>query len=71
MLRVLSDLCDAYAANDRAAIVRLEPQATAIGEALDERGGYHEMLRVFEKLGDRRGSRTLEMHWGGIGDWQG
>jgi HEAT repeat protein len=71
MLRVLRDLCDAYATNDRAAIARLEPQATAIGKALDKRGGYAEMLRVFEKLGDRRGSRTLEMHWGGIGDWQG
>ncbi len=71
MLQVLCDLCDAYAANDQVAITRLVLEATAIGEALNERGGLNEMRRIFAKLGGRPGSRTLEMHWGGIGDWRG
>ncbi len=70
MLQVLSGLCDAYAANDQAAISRLVLEATAIGETLNRRGGLNEMRRIFAKLGDRPGSRTLEMHWGGIGDWR-
>jgi signal recognition particle receptor subunit beta len=70
MLDVLRQLCDAYVVNDRAAITRLEPLATQIGKDLNRRGGLKEMRRVFAQLGGRRGSRTLEMHWGGIGDWQ-
>jgi hypothetical protein len=71
MLDVLRSLCEAYAANDTAEIARLEPLATQIGEELNRRGSLREMQRVFELLGGRRGSRTLEMHWGGIGDWRG
>ena len=70
MLDVLRPLCDAYAANDRLAIARLEPLATQIGKDLNRRGGLSEMRRLFEKLGGRSGSRTLEMHWGGIGNWR-
>jgi len=29
------------------------------------------MRAVFALLRDRRGARTLEMHWGGIGEWRG
>ena len=50
---------------------RLELAATEIGKELDAHGGIAEMRRVFSKLEGRRGSRTLEMHWGGIGSWQG
>ncbi len=70
MLDTLVQLCDAYADNDTAAIARLEPEATHIGEVLDQRGGLREMRRIFELVGDRRGIRTLEMHWGHIGDWR-
>jgi HEAT repeat protein len=70
-LSVLRRLCDAYATNDKAKIAKLEPLARQIGEEADWRGGLKEMRRLFEKLGGRRGSRTLEMHWGGIGDWRG
>jgi hypothetical protein len=69
MIVVLEDLCDAYAANW--GFERLEPAAKEVGKELNEQGGLAEMRRVFSKLGGRRGSRTLEMHWGGIGDWQG
>ena len=71
MLDVPRRLCDAYAADDMQAITQLEPQATQIGEELNHRGGLREMQRVFEMLGNVRGARTLEMHWGGIGDWRG
>ena len=70
ILDTLAQLCAAYAANDTAAIARLEPQATHIGELLDARGGLPEMRRIFELLGDRRSIRTLEMHWNGIGNWR-
>jgi hypothetical protein len=68
---VLRRLCRAYAANDGRAIAKLEPQATAIGKALDRSGGLEAMRRVFERLEGMPGSRTLEMHWNGIGRWQG
>lgn len=71
MLNVLHRLCDAYATDDTQAITQLEPRATKIGEELNQRGGLPEMQRLFEKLGSIRGARTLEMHWGGIGDWRG
>lgn len=71
MVKVLRRLCEAYTRNDRDMVKELEPLATQIGEELNGRGGLQEMLRVFKKLGGRRGSRTLEMHWGGIGDWLG
>lgn len=71
MLNVLRRLCDAYAQDDMQAIAELEPQATQIGEELNQRGGLKEMQRLFEMLGNVRGARTLEMHWGGIGDWRG
>jgi hypothetical protein len=71
MLDVLRRLCNAYAADDMRAINQLEPQATQIGEELNQHGGLQEMQRVFGLVGNVRGARTLEMHWGGIGDWRG
>ncbi len=71
MLEELKKLCDAYTINDTAEIARLEPIATQIGKELDARGGIEEMRRMWYQLGNRRGSRTLDMHWGGIGEWQG
>ena len=71
ILDTLGRLCDAYANNDEYMISKLEPVAREIGKELDREGGIGEMRRIFSMLGDRRGSRTLEMHWGGIGDWWG
>lgn len=71
MVETLSALCDAYIANRQTEIDRLEPLASAIGRVLDRRGGIGEMRRLFRELQGRRGSRTLEMHWNGIGDWRG
>jgi hypothetical protein len=71
MVATLGQLCSAYMSSDRAAIQRLEPKATAIGEESNRRGGIGEMRRVFDLLGSIPGSRTLEMHWNGIGDWRG
>lgn len=70
-LSTLIALCRAYASNDEAAIARLEPMATRIGEDLNRRGGIEEMRRVFSKIPPMQGKRTLEMHWGGIGEWRG
>lgn len=71
MIGVLTQVCQAYAENDRSAISRLEPEATRIGRDLDGRGGIAEMRRIYKRIPDMRGKRTLEMHWGGIGDWLG
>ena len=71
MVDMLVNLCNAYTANDRDAISKLEPQATAIGKQLDARGGIFEMRRVFRMIPQMGGKRTLEMHWGGIGEWRG
>lgn len=71
ILSILRQLCVAYAENDTATIARLEPVATRIGEDLHNRGGLSEMRRVWVQLGNIRGSRTLDMHWHGIGDWRG
>jgi hypothetical protein len=71
MLQILILLCEAYARNDAERINRLEPKATRIGEALDRRGGIEEMRRVFALIPAQPGKRTLEMHWGGIGEWRG
>lgn len=71
VVSVLRRLCAAYIANDRRAVAELEPTARAIGHALNLRGGLDEMRRVFTRLGKIPGSRTLEMHWNGIGDWRG
>jgi HEAT repeat protein len=70
-LITLRDLCDAYMRNDKATVQRLEPEATLIGEALHRNGGITEMRRVFKLLGGMPGSRTLEMHWNGVGEWRG
>lgn len=70
MLWDLRRLCKAYADDDDVAIARLEPKATEIGQELNRIGGMGEMRRVFEKLKGVRGARTLEMHWGGIGEWR-
>ena len=69
--KVLRQLCGAYAQNDRDTIEQLEPKARLIGEELDRRGGLEEMRRMFDQLRGMQGSRTLEMHWNGIGDWRG
>ena len=69
-VEVLSELCVAYMANDRAVIDSLEPRATEIGEELNQRGGLRELQRIFDKLDKRPGSHMLEMHWKGIGEWQ-
>lgn len=71
MLKTLRRLCNAYAQDDAAAISKLEPLATKIGEDLNIVGGIEEMRRIWNKLGNMRGARTLDMHWGGIGDWRG
>lgn len=71
MLKELVKLCEAYDRNDSQAIKDLEPLATRIGEMLNQRGGIEEMRRVFDMLGPIRGARTLDMHWGGIGEWRG
>ena len=71
MVQLLQQLCRAYAANDRAMIVSLEPKATDIGKVLDRRGGIAEMRRIFDLIPVQQGRRTLEMHWGGIGEWRG
>jgi hypothetical protein len=67
----LRTLCTAYAANDLTASKRLEPEATKIGQMLHARGGLVEMRRIFQELHGCPGSRTLEMHWDGIGEWRG
>lgn len=71
ILTILQKLCEAYVTNDRTEIENLEPLATDIGKELNRRGRLEEMVRVFKQLNSIRGSRTLEMLWGGIGDWQG
>ena len=71
MLNTLRRLCNAYAQDDTSAISKLEPLATEIGKDLNIVGGIEEMRRIWNKLGNMRGSRTLDMHWVGIGDWRG
>jgi HEAT repeat protein len=71
MLDILIQLCDAYVSSNAAEISKLEPLAAQIGKTLHARGGLNEMRRLYEQLGERKGSRTLEMHWNGIGDWRG
>ena len=71
MVESLASPCRANADDAREVIDALEPLATAIGRRLNERGGIREMRRVFAMLDDERGTRTLDMHWGGIGDWRG
>jgi hypothetical protein len=71
MFTVLRNLCDAYTESDWRTIESLEIIATDIGEELNRRGGKTEMLRLFKMLQGRRGARTLEMHWNGIGHWRG
>jgi len=70
-LSILKQLCGAYTRNDFAQIQRLEPLATEIGRELDRQGGITEMRRVYSSLGGIPGTRTLDMHWDGIGDWRG
>jgi hypothetical protein len=74
LLAVLRDLCSVYvsaSSADDPEVKRLEPIATAIGERLNDSGGIKEMRRMFNAVGDVRGSRTLDMHWSGIGEWRG
>ena len=71
VINTLRQLCDAYMRNDKLAVEKLEPIATQIGKDLNDRGGLDEMRRVFHQLNGMPGSRTLEMHWNGIGQWMG
>jgi hypothetical protein len=71
MIVKLTALCNAYRLNDYKKIEELEPIATQIGKELDVRGGISEMRRIFGKIPNMQGKGTLEMHWGGIGDWRG
>jgi len=71
MIHHLQRLCRAYANDDTSEIERMEPMATHIGIELNRRGGLQAMLRVHAALGGMLGARTLEMHWGGIGEWRG
>lgn len=70
MLDTLVRLCNAYTADNQSEVARLEPVATQIGQELNRRG-IEEMRRMWNRLGNMRGSRTLDMHWDGIGDWRG
>lgn len=69
MVESLTRLCEAYRSNDQRQIDALEPIASQIGEMLDATGGLQEMRRVYDRVPDQQGKRTLAMHWGGIGDW--
>jgi len=71
MFKSLADLCYAYQQNDRSEISRLEPVATIIGQELNRRGGIRAMREMWERLGNRPGARTLDMHWDAIGEWRG
>jgi len=71
MYDTLMRLCNAYASDNPSEIARLEPMALEIGEELNRRGGVPEMRRMWNRLGNIRGSRTLDIHWDGIGDWRG
>lgn len=74
MLSTLRQLCKVYttaSSSDDTEIQRLEPIATAIGERLNNTGGIAEMRRILNLLENIRGTRTLDMHWNGIGDWRG
>ena len=70
MINCLKELCSAYAADDPS-YHHLELEATRIGEELDAQGGIAAMRRVFAHVQGSPGSRTLEMHWSGIGNWRG
>lgn len=71
MVKKLESLCSAYATNNNTMVSSLEPIATSIGQELDRKGGIQEMRRIFNMVSQQQGKRTLEMHWGGIGDWEG
>jgi hypothetical protein len=71
MVEILKQLCVAYSTDDKSAILELEPLATAIGRELNRRGGVSEMRQYLDELKNMRGTRTLDMHWNGIGDWRG
>lgn len=71
MLQTLERLCRAYASHNTIQVDSLEPIATKIGEELDRRGGITEMRRIFNLIDSQQRKRTLEMHWNGIGEWQG
>lgn len=68
MILVLKDICKAYAENNEYWYKNLEPKARKIGEKLFETGGLREMRRIFSVVEGTRGSRSLEMHWNGIGN---
>ncbi len=67
MLEYLINLCQTYAVDGD--YQPLEFTAREIGRKLDLEGGIQKMRAVFDRLNGMGGSRTLEMLWGGIGDW--
>jgi hypothetical protein len=72
MVKKLTELANYYA---RGGLSRDNPQlvneAMEIGRTLHDRGGITEMRRIFNMIPPMQGKRTVEMQWGGIGDWQG
>jgi len=71
MMDILKRLCRAYSVNDESEIKNIEPIAIAIGRKLNQRGGLKAMRELYDKIGNIKGTRSLDMHWNGIGDWQG
>jgi hypothetical protein len=52
-------------------IARLEPEVKQIGEILNRRGGYDEMVACFQAIEGMPGARMVEWLWNGIGEWRG
>ncbi len=69
LLADMRGLCTRWSANEHDD--EMVAVAKAIGGTLHKRGGMAAMRKAFERLNGMRGSRTLEMWWGGIGDWRG
>ncbi len=69
-VELLKRLCAAYSSGDEQ-YRELEPLAYCIGVHLDSTGGIASMRSMFDRLWSMPGSRTLEMHWNGIGEWRG
>lgn len=67
---ILSQYVRAHTTDRVSRAVELESQVTEIGWLLDAQGGMDMMRSVFYELPEESGRRLLEMHWGGIGQWQ-
>ena len=69
LIKELEGLCRRWSANEHDD--KMEALAQAIGHEFDRRGGMTAMRSAWKELSGTPGSRTLEMWWGGIGDWRG